>query len=108
MAAPTVSDYVAAHGGSASDAKVIAAFAAGMAWARKTLGAAADATLTDLPDDNRQALFGFVSDVLKLPRAAFGYYGPADLEGLQIVAGDIGRRWQGQLQYGVRSAFGFA
>jgi len=108
VAAPTVADYVAAHGGADDDTKVIAAFAAGMAWARKTLGAATDATLEDLPADNRQALFGYISDVLKLPRAAFGYYGPADIEGLQIVAGDIGRRWQGQLQYGVRAAFGFA
>lgn len=108
MAAPTVSTYTAAHGGSASDTKVIAAFAAGMSWARKALGRAADDDLDDLGDDNQQALYGYVSDVLKLPRAAFGYYGPEDIEGLQVVAGDIGRRWSGQLQYGNRTRFGFA
>lgn len=107
MASPDVTGYVAAYGGAVNDAKVIAAVGAATAWARATLGLAADADL-DLRADQLQAVYGYAGDVLKLPRAAFGYYGPDDQEGVQVAAGDIGRRWSGMLLYGARTAVPFA
>lgn len=109
MAAPVVADYVASYGGNAADAKVIAAFAAGEAWARNELGLSSSGSLDVLRDDNRQALFGYVADTLKLPKAQFGYLTEAsEVDGLVVAAGDIGRRWSAMLTRGLGAKSTFA
>jgi hypothetical protein len=109
MAAPTIDDLAAQlKGKDANDPELVRCHAAAMAWARKTIGVAANDTLAFLDDDNAAAILGYAGDCLKLPRATFGMFAPDDIEGLQVVAGDIGKRWSGQLLFGHRTRSSFA
>lgn len=109
MAAPTIAALSTTLGGrSTSDAELVRAFSAAMAWARKTLGRAADDALTDLTEDNNAAVYGYASDILKLPKAQFGMFPADDLSGIQVAAGDIGRRWAGTLTFGHHAGSSFA
>lgn len=105
---PSLAEFQASLGLPDDDASSVRCYLAAEAWARKCLGRAAGASLADLTGDNAAALYAYAADLLKLPKASFGMFGPDDLEGLQVVAGDIGRRWSGQLTFGVRTGVSFA
>lgn len=90
----------------AADTEVLGA---AMAWARKCLGLAASDPLTHLDLDNVRAVYGYASDLAKLPRTQFGYLAATeDGDDLAAMVGDIGRRWIGQLQLGRRIGAPFA
>jgi hypothetical protein len=105
---PSHSEFAGTLGLSPADVQGLRCYSAAEAWARKELGRAAGSALTDLEGDNAAALYAYAADLLKLPKAAFGMFGPDDLEGMQAVAGDIGRRWAGQLKFGHRTGVSFA
>lgn len=108
-AAPTAAGLVTYLGLTGSPtAGQTEAFASAMDWARKSLGLADDNTLAHLQGDNRAAVYGYASDLIKLPRTQFGYFAAGDGDDLAAMVGDIGRRWIGQLQYGRRIGVSFA
>jgi hypothetical protein len=108
MAAPTATGLVAYLGLSGSPtAAQTEVFGAAMSWARKSLGLADDDDLAVLEGDNERAVYGYASDLAKLPKTQFGYFAAGD-DDLAGVIGDIGRRWLGQLQYGHRTGVSFA
>ena len=85
------------------------AFGAAMSWARKTLGRAPTDDLDDLELDNVRAVYGYASDLVKLPRTQFGYFAAEDATGeLAAAVGDVGRRWAGMLTFGHRTGVSFA
>lgn len=101
----TAHDLAVRLGLPANDTATDRAVSAALSWARKTLGLDAGDELDavdDFGDDNWEAVAGYARDLLKLPKAAFGYFdgGGVD-EGLAVAVGDIGRRWRAQLTYGV-------
>jgi hypothetical protein len=108
MPAPFSDELAAQLSKAGNDPEMLRCFAAAMAWARKTLGLPADDTLAALDADNVAAVYGYAGDCLKLPRSTFGMFAPGDIEGLQVVAGDIGKRWAGQLLFGHRTTSSFA
>jgi hypothetical protein len=108
MSAPTIDELAVQLKRDANDPELVRVFGAAEAWARKTLGLAPAGSLAILDADNAAAILGYAGDLLKLPRASFGMFAPDDVEGLQVVAGDIGKRWAGQLVYGHRTAVSFA
>lgn len=108
MSGPAIIEYAALMRRAHTEPEIVRTFDAAIGWARRTLGRAADDDLSDLEGDHAAALYGYASDLLKLPKATFGMFGPEDIDGLQVVAGDIGRRWSGQLTFGLRTKQTFA
>ena len=62
--------------------------------------------VADLDGDNVRAVYGYATDLAKLPRTQFGYF--ADGDELATAVGDIGRRWSGMLGFGHRTGVSFA
>lgn len=108
MTAPAIAQLAAQLKREENDPELVRAFDGAMAWARKTLGLGAADTLAVLDADNHAAVYGYAGDLLKLPRAVFGMFAPDDIEGLQVIAGDIGKRWAGPLLFGHRTVSPFA
>lgn len=108
MSAPTAEGLVAylerTGDPTATDEAILAD---ALAWARKALGREADDDLADLDGDNARAVYGYASDLAKLPRTQFGYFATGDDE-LATMVGDIGRRWSGMLGFGHRTGVSFA
>jgi hypothetical protein len=108
MAAPTVADLATHLRRVENDPELVRVWSATVAWARKELARLDTDDLDDLEDDNRAALLGYAGDLLKLPKATFGMFAPDDIEGLNVVAGDIGARWRPMLMFGHRTRSSFA
>lgn len=108
MAAPTIDELARQLKRDANDVELVRCYTAATTWAYKTLGLADVGALSILDADNLAAIYGYAGDCLKLPRSTFGMFAPDDIEGLQVVAGDIGKRWAGQLLFGHRTVSPFA
>jgi hypothetical protein len=87
-------------GRQANDPDTVRCFAAAVSWACTTLGREADDTLEDLTGDRVAAVLGYAADLIKLPKATFGYFDQGALDGMPAQVGQLGRRWAPQLLYG--------
>lgn len=100
----TAHDFAVRLGLPANDTAAARAVEAALAWARDVFALADDAEL-DLNATQEQAVAGYARDVLKLPKATFGYFAD-DREGVPAAMGNLDRRWRPML-IGTR-ARGFA